>query len=153
MNFPAPGFSRKCDLNDARRFSDQALDQAELLRRVSNQSFGRLVQHAFARAIHKPKQTDAVEREYGDVDFFHHLAQQRRRLESAQPLLPQRFAKRVHLAQHFAQDVVSVRAARANRKVTFAQSGEKIRECAKREYDAILRAESEAQPRHDHERP
>ena len=59
-----------------------------------------------------------VEREDGNVDLLHHLAQESGGLERAEPLLAQRLRERVHLAHRLAQRVLAP-APRAEREVLF----------------------------------
>ena len=127
MNFPAAGFSGKRDLLDARRVAGEAFGKAELARVSSEKALFRLIQNALAGAIHEAKRAVAVECKNRDVDFLHHFAEQRGGFESAESLLAKRFAERVHFAQHFAERIAFIGAAGANRKIAFAQSGEKIR--------------------------
>ena len=105
-----------------------------------------LIENALAGAIHEAQRAVAVEGENGDVDFLHHLAQQRGGFERAQSLLAKRLAERVHFAQHFAERIVAIGAARANRKITFAQRGQQIGKSAKRKHHAALRGECETEP-------
>ena len=65
--------------------------------RAPEQPLGRPAEQPLAGAVHEPQALPLVEGEDGDVDLGHHLAQQRRRLERAEPLLAQRLGERVDL--------------------------------------------------------
>ncbi len=97
------------------------------------------------------KRAVAVNRENGDVHFLHHFAKKRGSFESAEALLAKRLAERVHFAQHFAECIAFIGAARANRKIAFAQCSEKIRKRAKRKHHAALRGKRKAEPRENHQ--
>ena len=75
----------------------------------------------------------AIKGENGDVNFFHHFAEERGGFESAEALEAQRFAKRIHFAENFAKHIIAIRAARANGKIALAQRGQQIRKRAHRE--------------------
>ncbi len=107
MNFPAARFARERGLHDARRFAAQAIGQPQVRRACGREGASAgPIQDAFARAVDagagEPSPSKA---KHGDIDFLHHLAQKRRRFQSAQPLLPQGLAERVYFAQHFAERV------------------------------------------------
>ena len=68
----------------------------------SSRSAGRREQ-PLAGAVDEAQAVGAVEREDGDVDLLHHLAQQRGGLERAEPLLAQRVGERVGFDHHFAE--------------------------------------------------
>jgi hypothetical protein len=151
MNFPAAGFSGEGDLRDARGLTLEAFRQVEIFGGPAEQLLFGTREHALTGAIHKAQAAVAIEGKDSHVNFFHHLAKQRGGLERAQPLLAQRFAECIHLAQYFAERVFHIRAARSNRKVAFAQSSKQIRESTQGKYDAALGRECEAQPGDDHD--
>ena len=80
-----------------------------------------------AGAIQQSKAIGGVEREYGDIDFLHHFAQQGRCLQRAEPLLAQRLAEGVDFAHHFAECIGVPGAAGANGEVAFVESSEHVR--------------------------
>jgi hypothetical protein len=92
----------------------------------------------------------AVESENGNVNFLHNLAKQRGGFKSAKPLFAQRFTESVYFPENFAENVFAIRAAGADGKISFAQSGEKIGKRAQRKHDAALRGERKTEPSDHH---
>ncbi len=148
-NFPPPRFSGEHNGRNLRPVRLEATGESQLARGATRHAHRRLIEQAFTGAIDEAQAVRAVEREYGDVDLFHHFAQQGRSFESSEPLLAQRLAERVHFAQDFAKNIVTAGAARADREITFAQRGQQIRKRAHRKGDALLGTEGKAQPRDD----
>ena len=128
------------------RVALQILREAQRFRGFADQSFRRFIQQPLAGAIHEPQSPLAIESEYRDVDLFHHLAQKRRRFHSAQPLLAQRGAHRVHLLHHFAQRIVASRVPGTDGIIPFAHRFQQIRERSQGRCHALAQAEAEAQP-------
>ena len=95
--------------------------------RPTSRSAGRPEQ-ALARAVEQLQLGAGVEREHRDVDLLHHLAQERRGLERAQPLLAQHLGERVDLDERLAQRVVAAPDARAEREVLLAQRPQQVRQ-------------------------
>src|SRR6266850_6324898 len=144
---PAPGTARKIQLHGARRIPVQAGAESQLFRRKTQETLHRPSQQALAGAINEAQLRVVVERKDGEVDFFHHGAQQRAGFQRAQALLPQRLAERVHFNDHFAHGVVAARAARPQRKILFAQGRQQIRKCLQGEDHPGAQREGESQPK------
>ena len=80
-----------------------------------------------------------------DVDLLHHRAQQRGRLERAEPLRAQRRRRACSTSRSAsAERVVGARAARADREVALAQRGEQVRQRLQRPHDALAQRERDA---------
>ena len=149
---PAP--PGNADVDDARRLARRgtARGRARRRSRPSSCSDG-AAEQALAGAVHEPQRGARVEGEDGDVDLLHHRAQQRGRLERAEPLLAQRLGERVHLARAPAPSASSRRPARrADREVPLAQRGEQVRERLQRPRDrARARETAKASHETDHD--
>ena len=63
-------------------------------------------QDALSRTVHETQPAFVIEDEHSRVDLLHDLAQEGRRIERAQPLLPERLPERVHLAEREPQGVL-----------------------------------------------
>jgi hypothetical protein len=115
-----------------------------------------LIEEALASAIDEAQAIRAIEGENGDVNFFHYFAEKSGCFEGTEALDAEGLAEGVYFAEDFAENIVATRAASADGEITFAQSGEQIRESAHRKSYALLGAEGETQPSdHDYycERP
>jgi hypothetical protein len=127
--------------------------EPERLRGAARHALRRHVEQPLARAVHQAQLQLVIEREDGDLDLLHHLAQQRRRLERAEPLLAQRLAERVHLEHGQAQRVVGGRAARPDRVVALQQCGQQVGQRLQRPHHPLPQREREAEPEADTSRP
>ena len=92
-----------------------------------------LGEQAGAGAVDELQLAILVEGEHRDLDLRHHLAQQRRRFERVEPLVPQRLDQRVDLDHHLAERIAAAGAARADREVSFAERREQVRERLERQ--------------------
>ena len=126
MNFPAARFPGKSDLRYFWRFALQKFRKAEFISGEPEKTLFRLIQYSLAGAIDEAKTSRSIECKNSNVDFFHHLAKQSGSFQSAQALLPECLAQRVYFAQNLAESVFPIGAARPNRKITLAQSGQKV---------------------------
>ena len=107
-----------------------------------------------APADARPRFADArvrVEGEHRDVDLDHHRAQQRPRLERPEPLIVQRLRQHVDLEHHRTERIVAAGAARADRKIAFAQRRQQVGQRLQRQHDAMPHAEGTAAPDADDE--
>jgi hypothetical protein len=87
-----------------------------------------------------------VEREDGDVDLLHHRAQQRRRLQRAEPLLAQRLASAFTSSSARPSASSLRRAAGADREVALEQRAEQVGQRLQRPHHALAQREREAEP-------
>ena len=110
-----------------------------------------LRQQAGAGAVDELQLVILVEREDRDVDLRHDLAQQRRRFERVEALMPQRFDQGVDLDHDLAERVAAARAARPNGEVPLAERGEQVRERLQGQDDALAQREREAEAERDDE--
>src|SRR5947208_10651797 len=79
-----------------------------------------------------------VERKYGDVDLFHHAAEQRGRFERPQPLGAEIVAETVQLEEQQPERVLGIRPAGAQRVIALAQRGEHVRYGLQWPHDVLL---------------
>ena len=105
----AAGGARERRVGGARGLPRQERREAERLGAEADEPLGGRPEQALARAVDAAAAGAGVEREHRDVDLLHHLAQERRGLERAQPLLAQRLGERVHLDERLAERVVAAR--------------------------------------------
>jgi len=99
-----------------------------------------LAQQIFTGAIDEAEAAFGIEGENGHVNLGHDGAEERGRFKSAEALDAQRFAELIDLEQHFAEGVIRVRAAGANRVITLAQGGEQVTHSLQRADDMLARA-------------
>ena len=155
-DLPSAHASGKRRVDDAGRFAIEAVLETELLCAAPEQTFRRLRQEPGARAVDEGQLPAFVEREHSHFDLRHHLAQQRRRLERIEALVPQRFDERVDFDHDFAERVAAARAARANGEVAFAKRGQQVGQRLKGQDDALAQRKREAETEgadEDGERP
>ena len=131
-------------------------EQPDLVGIPAEQPLRRLVEQPRAGAVDELQLLLLVEGEHRHVDLRHHLAQQRRRLERVEALVPQRLDQRVDLDHHLAERIAAARAAGADREVPLAERGEQVRQRLQRQDDALAQREGEAEADgddHDRQRP
>ena len=94
-----------------------------------------------------------VEREDGDVDLFHHTAEQRGRFEGAQPLGAEIVAQTVQLEEQQSERVLGIRPPGAERIVALAQRGQHVGDGLQGSHDVFPYDRRARQPdARDHER-
>src|SRR5206468_6523834 len=107
-------------------FPDEALLEAELGGGAADQPLDRLGEEALAGAVGEAESAPCVEREHRDVDLLHDPAEQRVRLERAEPLVAEGLLERVHFAPYRAQDVVALFLPGPQGEVPLAEPGEQV---------------------------
>ena len=86
-HLPAAGAARETRVEGARRLSpSRHVARPSGVRGPAEQPLRGLAQQPLAAAVHQPEPPVAVEGEHRDVDLLDHPAEQRRRLELAEPL-------------------------------------------------------------------
>ena len=113
--------------------------------------FGRLGEEPRAGPIDEFELVLFVEREHGDVDFRHDLAQQGGRFEGIEPLMPERFDEGVHLDHHLAERIAAARASGTDGEVPFAERGKQVRQGLQGKDDSLAEREGEAETKRDDE--
>src|SRR5690606_40949904 len=88
-HFPASGLSIQHEFRQSRNFSCKTHREAELLRRLANESLLWLREQAFTCNVHNTKRVDVVECKHGNVDFGDHTLQECRRIKSAESAFTQ----------------------------------------------------------------
>ena len=150
-DLPSADAARKRGGDDARRFAAQAVVEVELRGPATEQPLGRLAQEPRAGAVDELQLVLLVEREDRHVDFGHDFAEQRRRLERVEPLVPERLDEGVDLDHDLAERIATAGAARADRKVALAKRGQQVRERLQRQDDAFAQRQREPEAERDDE--
>src|SRR5579885_2732778 len=131
---PAARASREAKLHGAGRIAFQAGAESELLGGEAEKLLFRAAEESLA----------------GEIDFFHHGAEERRGFEGAETLRTQRFAEGVHFDHDFAHGVAAGGAAAAHGEILLAHGGENVGKSLQREDDAMLERDGEANPENKH---
>jgi hypothetical protein len=148
----AAGRAGEGGVHDAGRLARDQAREPERLGVPADQPLGRSAEQPLAGAVQQLERERAVEGEDRDVDLLHHLAQERRGLERAQPLLAQRLRESVHLDERLAERVVAPADARAEREVFLAQRAQQVRQRLQRPADRLARGGGE-DDRRQHDDP
>ena len=151
-HLPAPRSAREGRVEDAGRVLAQELAQGQLRGEPAEDSGLGLSEQPLSGAVCQAEPALLIEGEDRDVDLGHDAAQQRRRLERAQPLSPEGVGKRVDLQQRLAESVVRPPAARPDREVPLPHRGEEIGDRLERQNDAVPEAVREPEPEEDDRR-
>ena len=104
----------------------QEVGEPELGGPHADQSFAGRIQQLPAGAVGEDEHVVVVEREERDVNLLHRAAQERARLNGAEPLLAQRVAQCIHFPECEPECVVGARATPAHREVSLAQRGQQV---------------------------
>src|SRR5579885_3136624 len=144
---PAARASREAKLHGAGRIAFQAGAESELLGGEAEKLLFRAAEESLAGAIYKAELKVVIESEDGEIDFFHHGAEERRGFEGAETLRTQRFAEGVH----FDHDFAAGGAAAADGEILLAHGGENVGKSLQREDDAMLERDGEANPENKQE--
>ena len=150
-HLPASDAARKRGVDHARRLTGEAVHHVDVRGMAAEQPLRWLRQQPRAGTVDELQLVILVEREDRDVDLRHDLAQQRRRFERVETLMPERFDERVDLDHDFAERVAAARAAGPDREVPFAERGKQVRQRLQRQDDALAQREREAQTEGDDE--
>ena len=126
-HFPAASAAGKGQRIDARRVAGKRASETQTRRVAAEQLLRCTAEQRRAAAVYEPEGVGGVEREDGDVDLLHHAAEQRGRLEGAEPLRPEIVAQAVQLEEQQPERVFGIRPASPQRVVALAQRGEHVR--------------------------
>ena len=102
--------------------------EAETFASTVRQHIGWLSEELLAGTVHELETVLSIEREHGNVDLLHDLAEKCGRFERTESLRTQRGAHRVHLLHHLSQRVLVARTTGTDGVIAFPHGFEQIRQ-------------------------